>query len=79
MLDDIKGIEGFDFIIPIPPTNKNRPVQPVELIAEALGARRKVPVAAGALTNSGSEELKGITDPIARKELLDEALKLDAS
>ncbi|PIT04029.1 amidophosphoribosyltransferase [Bradyrhizobium nitroreducens] len=79
LLDDIKGIEGFDFIIPIPPTKKNRPVQPVELIAEALGARRKVAVAVGALTNSGNEELKGITDPIARKELLDEALKLDAS
>lgn len=79
LLDDIKGIEGFDFIIPIPPTKKNRPIQPVELIAEALGMRRKVAVAAGALTNSGNEELKGITDPIARKELLDEALKLDSS
>ncbi|QPF92310.1 ComF family protein [Bradyrhizobium commune] len=79
LLDDIKGIEGFDFIIPIPPTKKNRPVQPVELIAEALGARRKVAVATGALTNSGDEELKGVTDPIARKELLDEALKLDPS
>ncbi|QOZ50439.1 ComF family protein [Bradyrhizobium sp. CCBAU 53338] len=78
LLDDIKGIEGFDFIIPIPPTKKNRAVQPVELIAQALGARRNVAVAAGALTNSGNEELKGITDPIARKELLDEALKLDA-
>jgi len=79
LLDDIKGIEGFDVIVPIPPTKKNRPVQPVELIAEALGARRKVVVVKGALTNSGSEELKGITDPIARKELLDEALELDVS
>lgn len=79
LLDDIKGIEGFDFIIPIPPTKKNRPFQPVELIAEALGARRNVAVAKGALTNSGNEELKGITDPIARKELLDEAVKLDDS
>lgn len=78
LLDDIKGIETFDFIVPIPPTKKNRPIDPVTLIAEALGARRKVAVATGALTNGGTEELKGITDPIARKELLDEALKLHA-
>jgi competence protein ComFC len=77
LLDKIGGIETFDFIIPIPPTKKNRPIKPVELIAMALGKRRAVEVAADALSNEGTEELKGITDPIARNELLQEALKLN--
>jgi competence protein ComFC len=37
-----------------------------------------VTVVADALSNEGSEELKGITDPIARNELLEAALKLHA-
>ena len=76
LLDDIKGIENFDFIVPIPPTNKNRPIKPVELIATALGKKRGVKVIADALKNDGSEELKSITDPVARNELLQEAIKL---
>ena len=76
LLDGIAGIEGFDFIVPIPATNKKRPFQPVELIALALGERRHVSVASDALTNEGAEELKGVTDPVARNELLTEAIKL---
>jgi competence protein ComFC len=79
LLDGIKGIEGFDFIIPIPPTNKKRAIKPVELIAEALGKRRDVAVLTSVLTNSGDEELKGITDPVARNELLEAALKLNTA
>jgi predicted amidophosphoribosyltransferase len=75
LLDGIAGIEGFDFLIPIPPTNKNRPFQPVELITRALGERRGVAVATDALTNKGAEELKGVTDPVARNELLADAIK----
>lgn len=75
LLDGIGGIEKFDFLIPIPPTKKNRPVQPVALIATALGKRRKVPVL-DCLKNSGNEELKGVSDPLVRVELLKEALSL---
>jgi competence protein ComFC len=78
LLDKIGGIETFDFIIPIPPTNKSRPIQPVELIAVALGKKRGITVVTDALSNDGDEELKGITDPIARNELLEAALKLNA-
>lgn len=78
LLDDIKGIEGFDFIVPIPPTNKNRVIQPVELIAVELGKRRAVRVIADALSNEGDDELKTITDPVARNELLEKAIKLNA-
>lgn len=77
LLDEIKGIENFDFIIPIPQTSKTRPIKPVELIAVALGRKRGVTVVTDALSNEGSEELKGITDPVARNELLEAALKLD--
>lgn len=79
LLDNIGGVEKFDFIIPIPPTNKKRPIKPVELIAEALGKKRHVTVVSEALTNDGDEELKGITDPVARNDLLKAALKLNAA
>jgi predicted amidophosphoribosyltransferase len=78
LLDSIGGIDTFDFIIPIPPTNKTRPIKPVELIAVALGKKRGVTVVTDALINEGNEELKGITDPVARIELLKEAMKLGA-
>lgn len=78
LLDAIGGIEKFDFLIPVPPTNKNRKFQPVELIADALGARRNVKVLKNYLRNEGDSELKGITDPVARNELLQKALQLTA-
>ena len=76
LLDEIGGIENFDLLVPIPPTKKNRPFQPVELIALALGERRKVKVWPDLLSNDGDEELKGITDPVARLEKLQAAMKL---
>jgi competence protein ComFC len=77
LLDAIKGIETFDFIVPIPPTKKNRAYQPVELIAKALGERRGVKVLTKLLVNKGNEELKGISDPIERLDRLKEALRID--
>lgn len=76
LLDSIGGIEGFDFLVSIPSTKKDRPIEPVELIAIALGKRRGVAVDTGSLVNSGSAELKEITDPVARNELLVAALRL---
>jgi len=75
LLDGIGGIEKFDYLIPIPPTKKNRPIKPVELITTALSRRRGVAVL-DCLTNSGNEELKGVTDPLARIDLLKDALDL---
>lgn len=79
LLDGIGGIEKFDYLIPIPPTKKDRPFQPVELITEALGTRRGVKVLKNYLVNTGNEELKGISDPVARGELLRQALMLTKS
>ena len=50
LLDSIRGIEKFDFIIAIPPTKK-RLYQPVELIASALGEARNVEVLDGFLVS----------------------------
>ena len=76
LLDSIKGIESYDFLVPIPPTKKNRPVQPVELIAEELGKRRRVKVLPRLLANEGDAELKGISDPIERHDRLKQALRV---
>ena len=40
----IKGLETFDAIIPVPPTNRNRAIQPVIQIANELGRRKRVKV-----------------------------------
>ena len=56
--------------------NKKRAYQPVQLITAEIGKRRKVSVLDDLLLNSGDEELKGITDPVARLDLLRKALSL---
>ncbi|MEK6540804.1 MAG: phosphoribosyltransferase family protein [Pseudomonadota bacterium] len=76
LLNGINGIENFDYIVPIPPTNKKRAFQPVELIAHALGKCRHVDVWQGLITNEGDEELKGISDPVERVERLQTAIKI---
>jgi len=76
LLDDIKGVENFDCLIPIPATNKKRIVQPVDAIAAALGRRRGVTVLSGYLENTGNEELKGISDPVERHDRLRAAIRI---
>ena len=76
LLDKIKGLEGFDYIIPVPATNKNRPYQPVELIAKAISERRGIELLTDYLVNTGGKQLKEVTDPLDRDELLHNALKI---
>ena len=67
LLDGVKGIEKFDLIAPIPPTDRNRPFQPVAELAKALGARRGVRVEAELLKKApGGGQLKNIEDPAER-------------
>lgn len=75
LLDAIKGVEKFDLILPVPPT-KSRKIQPVPTIALALGARRGVAVRTDLLLNSGSKELKEVSDPVERSRLLHEAISI---
>lgn len=76
LLDGINGIENFDYLVPIPPTNRGRPIRPVELIAQVLGERRGVKVLSDFLINAGDEELKNVSDPVARIEMLRKAMRL---
>lgn len=76
LLDKIKGLEGFDYIIPVPATNKDRPYQPVELIVKAISKRRDIELLNDYLVNTGGKQLKEVTDPLDRDELLHNALNI---
>jgi len=63
-LKTIKGIEQFDYIIPVP-SSKQRSTQPVDAIASALGQAYNVPVLINFFQKKGSE-IKSISDPVDR-------------
>ena len=70
-------IENFDAIIPVPPSNKARRIQPVDEIAKALGAQRNVDVLVGFLQKqAGSPEIKGVDDPNERHNFLKNSIKI---
>lgn len=79
LLEKIKGIEKFDFIVPVPATKKGRPFQPVDEIVLALGKTRGVEVLTDFFkkTTSGTE-LKGVDDPEERKNLLKNAFYISS-
>ena len=80
LLDKIKGVEQFDFIIPIPPTDRSRSFQPVNEIAAALGKHRGVTVLTDFLAKEqGGQQLKNVQDPAERERLLRERLKIEAT
>jgi predicted amidophosphoribosyltransferase len=75
LLDKIGGIEKFDFIIPVPPTDQARSFQPVKEIALALGKHRGVTVLTDCLTKAaGGPSLKNVADPNERERLLRESM-----
>ncbi len=74
ILKAIKGIEKFDYIIPVP-SSKARKFQPVDAITIALGKQRGVRVLIGFLEKKTSEEeLKNVTDPKRREEILKDGI-----
>jgi predicted amidophosphoribosyltransferase len=75
LLDQIEFGPKFDFIIPIPPTDRTRIFQPVILIATAFGTRLGTPVLTETLIKlEGGKELKSITEPQEREDALRECL-----
>jgi competence protein ComFC len=77
LLDQIKGIEEMDLIVPIPPTDGTRTIQPVSLIAEALGARRNVKVVLDLLCKKpGGAQQKNVQDVNERQMLLRNSMSL---
>lgn len=77
LLDRIKGIEEMDLIVPIPPTDGARQLQPVSLIAQALGKHRNVEVILDLLVKKqGGAQLKNVDDPIERQKLLRDSITI---
>ena len=78
LLDKIKGIDQFDYIIPIPPTDQGRAFQPVTEIALAIGKHHDIEVLTDVLKKKGGgPQLKNVNDPEKRKELLRDSLHID--
>lgn len=76
LLKGIRGIDKFDFLMPVPPS-KERAFQPVEAIVEALGAQRGVPVLIGYLKKQRfGAELKNVDTHEQREKALKETIKI---
>jgi competence protein ComFC len=75
--ESIKSIELFDAIVPIPPSNQNRALQPVYLISEAIGKQFNVPVV-HALNKNSLEEMKGVLDKTERIDKLRETVAIQS-
>lgn len=59
----------FDLIIPVPPSTA-RAVQPVILLANGIGTALGLPVVNCVTTTRATSQLKGVTDPAQRQELV---------
>lgn len=73
IMKEFNGIESLDYIIPVP-SSKYRTSQPVDEISKELGRRVNVKTLVGFLAKSNNEELKSITDPIDRHNILRESI-----
>jgi len=67
----------LDAIIPVPPSDLTRDMQPVLLLAKEIGKRLRLPVVEGVLVKTRSTAaLKDIEDPKARKKELHGVFKV---
>jgi competence protein ComFC len=69
---------AFNLLVPVPPS-RERSVQPVILLANGIGARLKVPVVECVTTTRGTTQLKTVTDPAEREQLLRGLYAVDAA
>ncbi len=76
-LEGFTGIEAMHALIPIPSSNRYRPVHVAYEIACELGRRRRVPVFADALTKLPGRELKHVDNPAERRALLKSRMRLN--
>lgn len=66
----------FDILVPVPPSSA-RAVQPVMLLAQGIGEALGLPVVACVTTTRPPTQLKGVTDPLKRKELVEGLYAVD--
>jgi predicted amidophosphoribosyltransferase len=72
----VVGVLGdFDVIIPVPPSNV-RSFQPVSELAKLLGERLKISQLDGCFNCKPHSELKGISDPERRTEILRSSISI---
>lgn len=77
LLQNIKGLDIMEAVIPIPPSNIHRTSQPVFSIATEFGKRFGINVYLDTLKKSkGSKELKSITDTDERQKALKETMHI---
>jgi predicted amidophosphoribosyltransferase len=70
---------NINLIVPVPPSNTERPYQPVNELANAIGILSKIPVDNTVLRkNESTPSLKTIDDPEARREILKDAFSVEA-
>jgi competence protein ComFC len=70
--------DKFDSIVPVPPSHQ-RPLQPVIVLAEGIGAALGVPVLSCITTTRPTTQLKNVTDPEERKKQVDGLYQVDAT
>ena len=75
---NLKNIKVVDFIVPVPPSNLNRVLQPVYKIVEELSKSSSVPFLKDVIYKTNIEELKSITNSAKREALLRDSLKLNS-
>lgn len=68
----------FDLLIPVPPSTQ-RAVQPVLILARGIGAALDLRVVDCVTTTRATTQLKGVTDPGKRRELVDGLYTVDRS
>jgi predicted amidophosphoribosyltransferase len=79
LLDKIKGIENFDVLIPIPPSDRSRTFQPVTEIALALGTHRSVKVLPDFLAKIAGSQIKNVAEPSERVRVLKETMFINGT
>jgi predicted amidophosphoribosyltransferase len=72
------SLSKFDVIVPVPPSTQ-RAVQPVTLLADAIGKGLNVPVVPAVIKTKETPQLKNVYDLDERAKLLDGAFKVDQS
>lgn len=69
----------IDLIIPVPPSNTNRPIQPVEAIVNVIGWKLGIPILNNALKkikDTRQLQAKNITDQQERTDILKDAFQV---
>ena len=72
----VSRIEKFDIILPIPPSNHNRPFQPVFELAKKISELSGIATDLNYLIKQSTPALKGIDDNETRKEFLKNAFSI---